>query len=41
MFFFEIMAIPKEKMLSLQKNSRNRVKKRKELERNQVTKMKE
>ena len=28
-------------MLSLQKNSRNRVKKRKELERNQVTKMKE
>ena len=36
MFFFEIMAIPKEKMLSLQKNSRNRVKKRKELERNQV-----
>ena len=41
MFFFEIMAITKEKMLSLQKNSRNRVKKRKELERNQVTKWKE
>ena len=41
MFFFEIMAITKEKMLSLQKNSRNRAKKRKELERNQVTKWKE
>jgi len=29
MFFFEIIAIPKEKMLSLQKNSRNRVKREK------------
>ena len=31
MFFFEIIAIPKEKMLSLQKNSRNRVKREKNL----------
>ena len=29
MFFFEIMAIPKEKKLSLQKNSENRVKREK------------
>ena len=29
MFFFEIMAITKEKMLSLQKNSRNQAKKEK------------
>jgi len=29
MFFFEIMAIPKEKMLSLQKNSKNQAKKEK------------
>lgn len=29
MFFFEIMAITKEKMLSLQKNSRNQVKREK------------
>lgn len=31
MFFFEIMAITKEKMLSLQKNSRNQVKKEKRI----------
>ncbi len=29
MFFFEIMAITKEKMLSLQKNSKNQAKKEK------------
>ena len=29
MFFFEIIAIPKEKMLSLQKNSKNQAKKEK------------
>ena len=29
MFFFEIMSIPKEKMLSLQKNSKNQAKKEK------------
>ena len=37
MFFFEIMAIPKEKMLSLQKNSKNRVK-RVKISNNQITK---
>ena len=38
MFFFEIMAIPKEKMLSLQQKLRNQVK-REKISNNQITKI--